>query len=107
MTSSENGMMKTAVGRLRAIGFVEGISYLVLLFVAMPLKYLMDMPIAVRITGAMHGFLFVLLCIALADAMRRARFSLVEAGGLFVASLVPFGTFVSDGWLKKNASREA
>ena len=53
----------TPPARLRAIAYVEGWSYLVLLFVAMPLKYGADMPLAVRIVGSLHGFLFVWLAL--------------------------------------------
>jgi integral membrane protein len=94
-------LLKSAIGRFRVIGFVEGVSYIVLVFVAMPLKYLAGMPLAVKITGSLHGALFVLFGLALVDAMRTARFSLVQSGLLFGASLVPFGTFVSDPWLKR------
>ncbi len=45
--------------RLRIIGNIEGISYLVLLGIAMPMKYMGNMPQAVRIAGSVHGFLFV------------------------------------------------
>lgn len=101
MTTPRPSLLKSAVGRLRVIGFVEGISYIVLVFIAMPLKYLADMPLAVKVTGSLHGALFVLFGLALLDAMRVARFSIVQSGLLFAASLVPFGTFVSDGWLKR------
>jgi hypothetical protein len=48
-------VLKTSLGRLRVIGFVEGVSFLVLLGAAMPLKYLADMPLAVKIVGSAHG----------------------------------------------------
>ena len=57
--------MKTALSRLRVIGNIEGISYLLLLGVAMPLKYLGNMPMAVKIAGSIHGFLFVSFIVAL------------------------------------------
>ena len=49
----------TTIGRLRVIGLLEGISFLVLLGVAMPLKYVWDEPQAVRGVGMAHGVLFL------------------------------------------------
>ena len=94
-------MLKTVIGRLRAIGLIEGVSYLVLLGIAMPLKYLAGMPIAVKVVGWMHGVLFVLLCAALAQAWLTRRLSFWRSAGVFVAALIPFGTFAIDGWLKR------
>ena len=48
------------IEQLRWIGIAEGISYLVLLGIAMPLKYIFDLPLGVKITGWIHGLLFVL-----------------------------------------------
>ena len=48
-------MLSTPIGRLRAIGLIEGISFLLLLFVAMPLKYFAGFSTAVKITGMAHG----------------------------------------------------
>jgi integral membrane protein len=94
-------MLQTPIGRLRAAGLVEGLSYLLLLGVAMPLKYLAGLPLAVKISGWIHGVLFILFCAALAQAMFTARWSIIRAGMIFIASLVPFGTFVIDGRLKR------
>jgi integral membrane protein len=91
----------TPIGRLRAAGLVEGASYLVLLGVAMPLKYFAGLPMAVKIAGWIHGGLFILFCAALAHAWRSSGWSIVRAVGVFIAALVPFGTFVIDGRLKR------
>lgn len=85
-------------------GHIEGISYLVLLFVAMPLKYFFAMPEAVRITGSIHGILFVLFIWLLILMKDRETLSLKTTAGLFAASLVPFGTFFLNkilDWEKK------
>ena len=89
-------VLDTPIGRLRAIGLAEGVSFLVLLGVAMPLKYLAGMPLAVKIVGWLHGVLFVAFCVALAQAMRAHGWSYRRAAACFIASLVPFGTFVMD-----------
>lgn len=94
-------MLQTPIGRLRAIGLIEGLSYLLLLGVAMPLKYFASLPLAVKIGGWIHGLFFILFCAALAHAMFAARWSIIRAGLIFIASLIPFGTFVIDGRLKR------
>jgi integral membrane protein len=85
---------------LRILGNVEGVSYLLLLFIAMPLKYAYDMPMAVKITGMAHGVLFVAYCMVLALCMKKFRWKLGFGVYLFIATLIPFGTFVTDRKLK-------
>lgn len=82
--------------RLRWLGIVEGCSTLLLFFVAMPLKYAADMPMAVTIVGSAHGFLFIGLCLGM--VLGRAMVPLPDrlvAAGIFGA-IVPFGPFVVD-----------
>ena len=86
----------TPTARLRLITFVEGLSYLVLLFVAMPLKYLADQPLAGRVGGSLHGLLFVLRCLMLLRGLVERDRSLGWAVRIFVAALIPFGTFFLD-----------
>ena len=88
--------MKTAIAQLRRIGYAEAISFLVLLGVAMPLKYWAGMPMAVKIVGWIHGVLFVAYCFALWRAMREARWSKLRGALLFMAPLLPFGPFLVD-----------
>jgi integral membrane protein len=94
-------MLNTPIGRLRAIGLIEGTSFLVLLGVAMPLKYFAGIPMAVKVVGWAHGVLFILFCWALAQAFFAARWSVGRAAVVFIAALLPFGTFVIDGRLKR------
>lgn len=86
----------TPTARLRAIAFVEGISYLVLLFVAMPLKYLGGEPLPVRIVGGAHGFLFVCLALLTWQGIVTRGKSLGWGTRIGLLSLVPFGTFFLD-----------
>lgn len=88
--------LDTPPARLRAIAFVEGLSYLVLLGVAMPLKYWAGMPLAVRLVGSLHGLMFVLLMLAIAEGWTRRGKSLGWAVKLGILSLLPFGTFFAD-----------
>ncbi len=85
----------------RRVAFLEGISFVVLLFVAMPLKYLADQPLAVRIVGSAHGLLFVLFVGALFRAGIERSWSPSRWLLAFMSSLVPFGTFMFDGSLKR------
>jgi integral membrane protein len=94
-------MLKTRIGRLRAVGLAEGTSYLLLLGVAMPLKYIAGVPLAVKIAGWIHGLLFMLFSLLLLDVMTTLRWPFKRALGVFVASLLPFGNFAIDGWLKR------
>lgn len=94
-------MGKSTIGLLRGIGIIEGISYLILLFIAMPLKYFADLPVFVRIFGMAHGILFVLFVLVLLVVWFRHRWSLIRVLGAFIASLLPFGTFVLDARLRK------
>ncbi|MCH5600092.1 DUF3817 domain-containing protein [Niabella ginsengisoli] len=83
------------------IAFLEGISYLLLLLIAMPLKYLANIPEGVKYVGWAHGVLFVLFCIYLLKVWIGFKWSFWKALGAFIASLLPFGTFVLDARLKK------
>ena len=89
-------MIKT----LRILGNIEGISYLLLLGVAMPMKYYFDMPTAVKITGMAHGVLFIAYCLLLAVCMKKFAWTLKFGVYLFIATLIPFGTFVTDRKIK-------
>ena len=90
----------TAVGRFRIVAFWEGISYLLLLFVAMPLKYGAGVDAAVRIVGMAHGVLFLAYCVTLALAAHRlgARRTVLA----FLISFVPGGTFWLEGRLRRD-----
>ena len=85
----------------RKIAITEGISFLLLLFIAMPLKYFAGLPLAVKYLGWAHGVLFVAFLILAFEVkiMLGKNFGwLVKA---FLASIVPFGTFIFDRELKK------
>jgi integral membrane protein len=89
------------VGRFRAIALIEGVSYLLLLGVAMPLKYFAGFPQAVLAVGWAHGVLFVLYMVALAEVSLARRWRPLRILGAFVASLIPFGTFLLDARLRR------
>ena len=88
---------------LRRMGFVEGVSTLILFGVAMPLKYMADLPLAVRIAGSVHGLLFVCLVVMLMMATTRVPISKSLALAGMFAAVVPFGPFVFDRWLVRES----
>ena len=92
--------MKSVIGRLRLVGILEGLSFLLLLFVAMPLKYMWDKPEAVSVVGMAHGVLVLGYCAALLHAWIEREWKFGKVFLLFVAALVPFGPFVADRKLK-------
>ncbi len=102
--ASPPSLLRTPIGRLRVIAFIEGCSYLLLLGVAMPLKYFFGMPLAVRLAGSIHGGLFVAFCAALLHVMIAQRWSFLRGLVLFVSSLVPCGTFIMDPSLQREQS---
>jgi len=69
--NTKRRMPQTPIGQLRLLAILEGISFLVLLGVAMPMKYLLDIPAAVKLVGWVHGILFMLFCGALGLAWFR------------------------------------
>lgn len=75
------------------IGKIEGYSYLVLLFIAMPLKYIFNMPDLIRPIGSAHGVLFVGFMILIGLMLLNKTLSFKNAVLAFLFSLVPFGTF--------------
>lgn len=93
--------MSTHIGRMRLISLIEGVSFLVLLGVAMPLKYLAGVPEVVSVVGAVHGVLFILYALAAAALTLALRWSPLWFVGAMVASVVPFGTFYLDARLKR------
>jgi integral membrane protein len=97
--------MQNPITRLRNVGLAEGTSFLLLLGVAMPLKYLADMPMAVRVVGWAHGLLFIAFCLALLQAHRYAKWSIGRSFIFFMAGLVPFGPFLVDRKLRAEGER--
>jgi integral membrane protein len=86
---------------LRLLAIIEGISTLVLFGIAMPLKYFAGMPLAVRIVGSLHGFLFVALVLMLLIAIRKVPISLRMAAAGVVAAIIPGGPFLLERRLAK------
>jgi integral membrane protein len=97
--------VKNPIRSLRKIGHFEAVSFLLLCGIAMPLKYIWKMPMAVKVFGWIHGILFIAFCIALARAIKPGRLPLSQALMAFVAALLPFGPWLIDSRLKKQEAR--
>jgi integral membrane protein len=97
------GSMKLTLG-FRWVALFEGVSFLVLLGVAMPLKYMAGYPLAVRVVGTAHGMLFVAYVLLVAALFLVQRWSLSRVAQALVLSLVPFGTFALDRRLRAELS---
>jgi len=95
-TSDSPGFLKA----LRILSVVEGVSTLVLFGIAMPLKYMADMPRAVSVAGSLHGFLFVCLVLMFGAAVSRISMPKGMAVLGIVAAVFPFGPFWFDSRLK-------
>ncbi len=95
---------KTTIGRLRVVGFWEGVSFLLLLGVAMPLKYLAGQPLAVRFVGMAHGVLFLAYVWCAVQAAVEHRWNWKRTCLVLVASLLPAGPFVVDAKILKETA---
>ena len=84
------------------LAFLDGIALLVLGFVAVPVKYLLDIPLGFKILGAIHGTLFLSLMIASISAVTRGALRPRLAALLFVGALLPLGAFYADYRLRQN-----
>lgn len=97
-------MPTTPLAQLRWVAFLEGVSFLLLL-AAMPFKYALGQPIGVRVLGPIHGVLFVMFVVALVRAATMHEWKIGRSALAFLASLVPFGTFVLDRSLQREIER--
>jgi integral membrane protein len=100
----EQGFLHTALGRFRLIALLEGVSFLVLLCIAMPLKYAAGYPDAVKYTGWVHGVLFVLYMFLLLLVWKQYNWKFSKVMVAFAASFIPFGTFILDKRIKKETA---
>ena len=99
-------LFRTNIGRLRLIAFLEGISLLVLVFVAVPLKYMAGNPSLSKIMGPVHGALFLLFVFnTLSVGIDRGWKFRETTWKVLLACIVPFGTFYIDHKILKPVSK--
>ncbi|HWV28680.1 MAG TPA: DUF3817 domain-containing protein [Dyadobacter sp.] len=93
-------LFKTPIGRLRILGFFEGISLILLVFIAVPLKYWGGEPLLVKVIGPIHGLLFTLFVLATLSAAVTYSWKFSEISWkVLLACMIPFGTFYIDKYL--------
>ncbi|MEZ4815623.1 MAG: DUF3817 domain-containing protein [Bdellovibrionota bacterium] len=80
----------------RIVAFLEGLSFLLLLFVGVPVKYLMGNPVLVKALGMPHGLLFVGYVVLAVNLYVEFDWPKKKLGWALLASILPFGTFVFD-----------
>ena len=102
----ENSKYKV-IRDLRVIGIAEGVSFLVLLLIAMPIKYILGNPLPVKYTGWVHGVLFVAYVFAVLRAAWSLKWNLKRFALFQAASFVPLATFILDKNLKKEQAEQA
>ncbi|SDH89861.1 integral membrane protein [Alteribacillus persepolensis] len=94
-------MLSSSLGKLRLAGVIEGISFLLLLFIAMPLKYGAGLDMAVTVAGSLHGALFILYILFVLVVWIQRRWSFLRAFIAMAVSVIPFGPFVFDKSLRR------
>jgi integral membrane protein len=100
-------MLSDPLSRLRLAGLIEGTTLLLLLGIAVPLKHLVGWPQAVSVMGPTHGLAFVLYVVFAIETIAAGYWTGRDIVRLSLACLVPFGTFLNDGWLKSRQARAA
>jgi len=102
LTDEQQSSLKT----LTITGYLEGTSFLLLLCIAMPLKYMMGIPEGVRYIGMAHGFLFIGYIVILMGTANKIKMPLWAMPAGVIASILPLGPFVFDHLLKKSLNKE-
>ena len=85
----------------RVIAWIEAVSFLLLLFVAMPLKHVAGIPVATKVAGSLHGLLFLAFCAGLYTIASEQRWPRMKSLKVFVSSLIPGGIW----WLERELKR--
>ena len=94
-------LIDSSIGRLRLNGFAVGISLLVLIFIAIPIQYFGGNPYPVKIIGWIHSILFIHFLYQSYIVKEEQDWPMSFVLNSLLASLLPFGTFIFDKWLKK------
>jgi integral membrane protein len=101
-------LFETPLGRLRIIGYLEGISLIILLAVAVPLKYWGANPVMVKIMGPLHGILFMWFIISTLSVGVEQRWKFSQTTWkVLIACIIPFGTFYIDRHILKQAAGQS
>jgi integral membrane protein len=97
--------MSAALLRFRVVAYVVGVFLLVLVFVAVPLKYLADQPALAAVVGTLHGFLYMVYLVVAFDLAVRAKWSFGRTILVLLAGTIPGMSFVAErkvtGWARQ------
>lgn len=106
---SERGMrtVKGALTRYRVMAYGVGVMLLVLVFIAVPVKYIGDNPTLVEVVGPIHGFLYVVYLIFTVDLAFRLKWPVGRMLLIMLAGTIPFMSFVAERWVTRNARARA
>ena len=100
-------LLKSKIGQLRVIAFLEGISLLVLVFIGMPLKYWLSNPTMVKTMGPIHGILFLLFVVSTIGVAVDQNWSFkTTTWKVLLSSFIPFGTFYIDKKILREIKRD-
>lgn len=89
-------MKNGSITAFRWLSISEGISFLLLLFVAMPLKYIWEMPVFVKVTGMAHGVLFIAYILGAVLMYDKMKWSFKDLAVIMLCAVLPFGPFYVD-----------
>ncbi|SDM89801.1 DUF3817 domain-containing protein [Sediminibacillus halophilus] len=95
-------MLNSPIRLFRIFGMIEGTSLVVLLFIAMPLKYIAGFPEVVTLVGSLHGFFFVVYLLVIAYTTFKIRWAFRWLFGSLLVAFIPFGNYVLDYRLQKS-----
>jgi integral membrane protein len=101
------GIVKGALIRYRVMAYIVGVMLLVLVFVAMPVKYIGDDPSLVETVGPIHGFLYVVYLVFTVDLAFRLKWPVGRMLLIMLAGTIPFMSFVAERWVTRNVRAEA
>jgi integral membrane protein len=93
--------IKKKLDRFLKTGLAEGLSFVILLTIAMPLKYMANMALPVRIVGMLHGVLFIMYTLYLLQAAIAYKWTIAKTAAAFFLSFIPMGTFFLESLLRK------
>lgn len=94
-------MYRTNIAKLRLLAFLEGMSFILLLAIGMPLKYMYNMPGPNLVIGMLHGILFIAYCVLVIIVRSEVKWNLTTTFWALLASFLPFATFVADAYIFK------
>jgi len=103
--------MTAALKRYRVVAYIVGVLLLVLVGVAMPLKYLADQPTLVAVVGPIHGFVYMVYLVVAFDLAVRAKWTFLRTLAILLAGTIPVMSFVAErkvtAWVRQRSEEPA